>query len=100
MVRPSLVYFGAHERTEGPTVSRPVLRTQLCDMLGIEYPVVLAGMGPVAGGIMGPVATAELVAAVSNAGGLGVLGGAGFGADRLREEIKKVRSMTDKPFGV
>jgi nitronate monooxygenase len=81
-------------------VSRPVLRTQLCDMLGIEYPVVLAGMGPVAGGIMGPVATAELVAAVSNAGGLGVLGGAGFGADRLREEIDKVRSMTDKPFGV
>jgi nitronate monooxygenase len=81
-------------------VSRPVLRTQLCDMLGIEYPVVLAGMGPVAGGIMGPVATSELVAAVSNAGGLGVLGGAGFGADRLREEIDKVRSMTDKPFGV
>jgi NAD(P)H-dependent flavin oxidoreductase YrpB (nitropropane dioxygenase family) len=69
-------------------------------MLGIEYPVVLAGMGPVAGGIMGPVATSELVAAVSNAGGLGVLGGAGFGADRLREEIDKVRSMTDKPFGV
>jgi len=69
-------------------------------MLGIEYPVVLAGMGPVAGGLTGPVATANLVAAVSNAGGLGVLGGAGFGAERLREEINKVRSMTDKPFGV
>lgn len=69
-------------------------------MLGIEYPVISAGMGPVAGGIMGPVATSELVAAVSNAGGLGVIGGAGFGADRLREEINKVRSMTDKPFGV
>ncbi|GAB4325892.1 MAG: nitronate monooxygenase family protein [Dehalococcoidia bacterium] len=81
-------------------MARPVLRTQLCDMLGIEYPVVLAGMGPVAGGISGPVATAELVAAVSNAGGLGVLGGAGYGADRLREEIHKVRSMTDRPFGV
>jgi len=69
-------------------------------MLGIEYPVILAGMGPVAGGITGPVATAPLVAAVSNAGGLGVIGGAGFGAERLREEINAVRSMTDKPFGV
>ncbi|MCC7088443.1 MAG: nitronate monooxygenase [Chloroflexi bacterium] len=81
-------------------MARPVLRTALCDMLGIEYPVVLAGMGPVAGGISGPVATAPLVAAVSNAGGLGVIGGAGFTAERLREEIQTVRSMTDKPFGV
>ncbi|HNM78418.1 MAG TPA: nitronate monooxygenase [Tepidiformaceae bacterium] len=81
-------------------MARPVLRTALCDMLGIEYPVILAGMGPVAGGITGPVATAPLVAAVSNAGGLGVIGGAGFGAERLREEINAVRSMTDKPFGV
>ncbi len=69
-------------------------------MLGIEYPVILAGMGPVAGGLTGPVATAPLVAAVSNAGGLGVIGGAGFSADRLRQEINTVRSMTDKPFGV
>jgi nitronate monooxygenase len=72
----------------------------LCDMLGIEYPVVLAGMGPVAGGIDGPVATADLVAAVSNAGGLGVIGGAGYGPERLRQEIQRVRSMTNKPFGV
>ncbi len=69
-------------------------------MLGIEYPVILAGMGPVAGGIMGPVATSNLVAAVSNAGGLGVLGGAGSSPEKLREEIQRVRSMTDKPFGV
>jgi len=68
-------------------------------LLGIEYPVLLAGMGPVAGG-MGGVATAELAAAVSNAGGLGVLGGAGWGAERLREEIQKVRRLTSKPFGV
>ncbi len=81
-------------------MARPVLRTRLCDLLGIEYPVISAGMGPVAGGIMGPVATSELVAAVSNAGGLGVIGGAGYGADRLREEINKVRGMTDRPFGV
>lgn len=81
-------------------MSRPVLRTPLCDLLGIEYPVILAGMGPVAGGFGGPVATAELAAAVSNAGGLGVLGGAGYGPGRLREEINKLRSLTGKPFGV
>ncbi len=81
-------------------MARPVLRTQLCELLGIEYPVMSAGMGPVAGGIMGPVATAALAAAVSNAGGLGVIGGAGFSPDRLREEIATVRSLTSKPFGV
>jgi NAD(P)H-dependent flavin oxidoreductase YrpB (nitropropane dioxygenase family) len=81
-------------------MARSVLRTPLCDLLGIEYPVISAGMGPVAGGIAGPVATAPLAAAVSNAGGLGVIGGAGFSPERLREEINHVRSMTDKPFGV
>jgi len=80
-------------------MARPVLRTPLCDLLGIEYPVISAGMGPVGGGSRA-VALAELTAAVSNAGGLGVIGGAGFSPDRLREEIAKVRSMTDKPFGV
>ena len=78
---------------------RPVLRTELCEKLGIEYPVILAGMGPVAG-TGAPVATAELVAAVSGAGGLGVIGGVGYSPDALREEIRKVRSLTDKPFGV
>ena len=81
-------------------MARPVLRTALCDLLGIEYPFILAGMGPVAGGIVGPVATAELAAAVSNGGGLGVLGGSGYGPERLREEIDKIRGLTDKPFGV
>jgi nitronate monooxygenase len=80
-------------------MARPVLRTPLCDFLGIEYPVISAGMGPVGGG-SAPAAVAELAAAVSNAGGLGVIGGAGFAPERLREEINKVRAMTDKPFGV
>ena len=75
------------------------LRTELCDLLGIEYPVILAGMGPVAGGA-GPVSTRDLVAAVSNAGGLGVIGGVAYNQDRLREEIRAVRELTDKPFGV
>lgn len=56
-------------------------------------------MGPVAG-VGAPVATAELAAAVSNAGGLGVLGGVAYSPDELRTEIRKVRSLTDKPFGV
>jgi NAD(P)H-dependent flavin oxidoreductase YrpB (nitropropane dioxygenase family) len=80
-------------------MSRPTLRTELCDRIGIEYPLVLAGMGPVAGGGE-PVATAELAAAVSNAGGLGVIGGVAFPPDALRAEIRKVRSLTDRPFGV
>ncbi len=80
-------------------MSRPVLRTEFCKRVGIEYPVILAGMGPVAG-TGAPVATAELAAAVSEAGGLGVIGGVAFSPDQLREQIRKVRSLTDKPFGV
>ncbi len=68
------------------------MRTQLTDLLGIEHPICSAGMGFVA--------RAELVAAVSNAGGLGVIGGAGFTPERLRLEIQKTRELTDKPFGV
>ncbi|HXG41311.1 MAG TPA: nitronate monooxygenase, partial [Dehalococcoidia bacterium] len=80
-------------------MSRPVLRTPLCDLLGIEYPVILAGMGPSGTATRG-IARAELVAAVSNAGGLGVIGGAGMSPEELRQEIRKVRDLTDKPFGV
>lgn len=80
-------------------MARPTLRTAFCDRVGVEYPVVLAGMGPVAG-TGAPVATAELAAAVSNAGGLGVIGGVAYSPDALRAEIRKARSLTDKPFGV
>ena len=74
-------------------MSRPTLRTEFCDRVGIEYPVISAGMGPVAG-TGEPVATAELVAAVSNAGGLGVIGGVAYSPDALRAEIRKVRALT------
>jgi nitronate monooxygenase len=81
-------------------VGGPVLRTVLCDLLGIEYPLLLAGMGPTIGdgprGVAGP----ALVAAVSNAGGLGVLGGTGLGPLELESEIAEIRALTDKPFGV
>ena len=68
------------------------LKTALCHMLGIEYPIIGAPMGPDLTG-------AELVAAVSNAGGLGILQ-AQFSAPPLfRKEIHRVRALTDKPFG-
>ncbi len=69
-----------------------MFRTPICHLFGIEYPIVLAGMGSAS--------TPELAAAVSNAGGLGVLGCAGLGPRGLREWIHKTRSLTDKPFGV
>lgn len=69
-----------------------MLHTPLCDVLGIDYPVLCAGMGGVA--------FADLVAAVSEAGGMGVLGAYNLAAEDLRSEIHKVRSLTSKPFGV
>jgi enoyl-[acyl-carrier protein] reductase II len=68
------------------------LRTPLCDLLGIEHPVLLAGMGGVS--------YAPLAAAVSNAGGYGVLGMAGTSPDFIRLQMAQVRDLTDKPFGV
>lgn len=69
-----------------------MFKTRVCDILGIQYPIVLAGMGGAS--------TPELAAAVSNAGGLGVLGAAGCGPKLLREWIRRTRELTDKPFGV
>ena len=62
------------------------LRTKLCDKLGIEYPMLSAGMGPT---LMGERtgAPVELVVAVSEAGGLGVLGGSGFTVDILKNKL-------------
>jgi enoyl-[acyl-carrier protein] reductase II len=68
------------------------LHTKLCDLLGVEHPIMLAGMGGVS--------YAELVAAVSNAGGYGVLGMAGRTPEFIRDEMRKVKALTDKPFGV
>ena len=71
---------------------RPVLRTELCDVLGIEYPIIQSGMG----GVAGP----ELAAEVCNAGGLGVIAGLLTGPDELRTAIRELRGRTDRPFGV
>ncbi len=71
-----------------------MLHTHICDMLGIEYPIISA---PMSGGT----AAADLAAAVSEAGGFGLIGGMTTGGPEwLREEIHKVRQLTNKPFGV
>ncbi len=69
-----------------------MLYTPICDYFGIKYPIVLAGMGAVS--------LHKLVAAVSNAGGLGVIGAASLRPEQLRAEIRKTRELTDKPFAV
>ena len=68
------------------------MKARICELLGIEYPVIQGGMAWVA--------TAELAAAVSNGGGLGLIAAGGAPADAVRAEIKKARTLTDKPFGV
>lgn len=68
------------------------LRTPLCDLLGIDHPVMLAGMGGVS--------YAALCAAVSNAGGFGSLGMASVPPEGIRDEMRRVKDLTDKPFGV
>ena len=80
-------------------MGKRVLRTKLCDMLGIEYPIIAAGMGPT---LIGETTGAPvgLVVAVSEAGGMGVLGGSGFTVEALREAIREIKSKTKKPFGV
>lgn len=68
------------------------MKTRICKLLNIEYPVIQGGMAWVA--------TAELAAAVSNGGGLGLIAAGGAPADVVREQIHKARTLTDKPFGV
>ena len=68
------------------------MRTRLTELLGIEHPVMLAGMGGVS--------YSELVTAVSAAGGFGCLGASTMGNEKMAEEIAAVRGATDKPFGV
>ncbi len=69
-----------------------MIHTRVCDLLSIQHPIVLGGMGGAT--------SALLVAAVSNAGGLGTLGTSRFSVDELDREIDAIRSATEKPFGV
>ena len=74
------------------TDATPRLRTRVCDVLGIDVPILQAGMSTFT--------SAELVAAVSNAGGLGILGALLRPVDELRAEIRRIRTLTTRPFGV
>ncbi len=67
-------------------------RTRLTELLEIEHPIIQGGMAWTA--------TAELVAAVSNAGGIGIIGAGHMPTEILRTEIRKAKELTDKPFGV
>src|SRR4030042_3981017 len=69
-----------------------MLKTTICDLFGIKYPIIQGGMAHVA--------TAELVSAVSNAGILGFIGAGNAEPDWVKEQIRLTRQQTDKPFGV
>lgn len=69
-----------------------MLRTPICDLLGIDFPILQGGMAWIA--------TAELAAAVSNGGGLGVVAAGGCPADWVRREVRRTRELTDRPFGL
>ncbi len=68
------------------------IRNRITDMLGVDYPIVQAPMGWIA--------RAQLASAVSNAGGLGIIETSSGRLDEVREEVRKMRELTDKPFGV
>jgi enoyl-[acyl-carrier protein] reductase II len=69
-----------------------LFKTAVCDLLDIKYPIFQGGMAHVA--------TAELAAAVSNAGGLGILGTGHYQSDWVRQQIKLTKELTDRPFGI
>ena len=68
------------------------METKITKLLGIKYPIIQGGMAWVA--------DYNLAAAVSNAGGLGLIGAGGMDEEMVREQIRKAKALTDKPFGV
>ena len=68
------------------------IKTKITELLNIKYPIIQGGMANIA--------TGEFAAAVSNAGGLGLVGAGGMKAEELRSQIRTCKSLTDKPFGV
>ena len=69
-----------------------MIKSPVCEALGMEYPIIQGGMAWIA--------DAELAAAVSNAGGLGLIAAMNSNGEQLREEIQRARSLTNKPFGI
>lgn len=77
---------------KSPLIKKMIMKNIICEMLGIKYPVFQGGMAWIA--------DASLASAVSNAGGLGLISSVNAGTEAVRNEIRKCREMTDKPFGV
>jgi enoyl-[acyl-carrier protein] reductase II len=73
-------------------MSKIIYDLSICHLLGIKYPIIQGGMA-----LLG---TWELVSAVSNAGGLGIIGCGGYTPDIVREQVRKTKEYTDKPFGI
>ena len=69
-----------------------MISSKICELIGIQYPIFQGGMAWIS--------DAKLASAVSNAGGLGLISAMNANAEYVREEIKKCKTMTDKPFGV
>ncbi len=69
-----------------------MLKTAICDLFGIKHPIIQGGMAYLG--------TAELVSAVSNAGGLGIVGASHYHPDWVRQQIQLTRQQTSQPFGV
>src|SRR5215469_3579274 len=101
LAKPSSAVVAFADMTKGPfNYQRPIvvyggvmLHTKLCELLDIEAPVISAPMGP-------EITDLGLAAAVSNAGGLGIISFGGYPAQALRERIRKLRTLTSRPFGV
>src|SRR5699024_10068809 len=84
---------GSSERMKERRGAMMWYKTKVTEMLGITYPIIQAGM---AGGVTTP----ELVAAVSNSGGLGSVGAGYMQAKAMQESIQHIKELTDQPFGV
>ena len=69
-----------------------MLKTAICGLFGIEHPIIQGGMAHLG--------TTELVSAVSEAGGLGIVGAGSYEPDWVRQQRRLTRQRTDKPFGV
>ena len=83
--------FGLNSASGSPQ-DRSMFRTSICDLLGIDHPIIQAPMQSIA--------TPQLVAAVAEAGGIGILAGIGLPLDVLRQQIREVKRLTNRPFGV
>ena len=79
-------------KTLRQTLRQPAVKTRITSLLGCDYPVLLPGMSWIS--------QSKLVAAVCNAGGVGILATGPLNPKETREEIHRIRDLTDKPFGI